>query len=151
VVLVRPVRTALDSGRHHDSGLDFCSGLNSSDCAICRHPHQEDCVRGRKLAFLILTSACLVAIIFFTVIAKRRSQQPPSAISAELVLEVHSTPADSVPSPSPIGASSHAAAKTSPSAAAAATRSKPSAQADLLYFSANALGENYGKLAVATV
>src|SRR5262249_20765354 len=31
------------------------------------------------------------------------------------------------------------------------TRSKPSAQADLLYFSANALGENYGKLAVATV
>src|SRR5262249_25947896 len=74
-----------------------------------------------------------------------------SAISAELVLEVHSTPADSVPSPSPIGASSHAAAKTSPSAAAAATRSKPSAQADLLYFSANALGENYGKLAVATV
>ena len=113
----------------------------------------------RKTAFLILCIGCIAAIAIYGWITVRSRRAPAPVVTP------HQPPAETGAAPAPIVAPAapeeHAvtapakprvgrSGETAPQPVPpVAVPSKPEAKPALLYFEANALGENYGKVAVA--
>ena len=112
--------------------------------------------RLRKLAFLVLCAACIAAIAIYgwVTVRSHRPAETPSSPAPQ-------TATPSPTAPAPAGPQEHAEAETakppsgpkherpSGSGKVAAVPPKAEARPALIYFEANALGDNYGKVAVA--
>lgn len=115
--------------------------------------------RRRVTAFLILCIACIAAIAIYGWITVRSRRAPAPVVTPQYPsAETGRGPA---PSAAPAAPEEHPATTPAkpmvqgkrqaapPPAPPAAVPSKPEVKPALLYFEANALGENYGKVAVA--
>jgi len=110
----------------------------------------------RKIAFLVLCAACIAAIVIYGFWTMRRA---PAATGTPPSPAVHA-PAPTPPAPAPEQTPSVETAKPAgnpkPESGAVAEKAaaappKAESKPDVLYFEANALGNNYGKLAVVSL
>jgi hypothetical protein len=112
--------------------------------------------RSRNL-FLLLCVGCVLATLIFGIVVARGSRPSSQTPGAKLELSHAPSPTPSAPSETPRqGTGSVSASKESKVDMNEVRKSAPVASAQrtetagrLLYFRANALGENYGKLSVA--
>ena len=114
----------------------------------------------RKMAFLVLCAGCVAAIVIYGLLTLRSHRAPGSAEAPQPPAAETAAPSPNVKAPAvsqehpaatpmaqpPSGPKSKSTAE---SGKAAAGPPKAEAKPALLYFRANALGENYGKVAVA--
>jgi len=105
----------------------------------------------RRTAFLVLCAACIAAIVIYGIVSVRshRASAPAESPRSPAAETATPSPAPQPPAaPQEHPATSAAPAPESPSGPAKTTP-KAEVKPALLYFEANALGPNYGKLAVA--
>jgi hypothetical protein len=114
----------------------------------------------RRIAFLVLCAGCIAAIVVYGWLTLRSHRSAGSAGTPNPPATLPAAPTPSVPAPAaapeppatteipkPPNGPKH---ERSPgSGKAAAVPPKPEVKPALLYFEANALGDNYGKVAVA--
>jgi len=109
----------------------------------------------RKFAFLVLCVICIAAIVIYgwwTLRLRRSPAVTPQPLPVESAKPSSNAPAPGASRPAPVATTqppSSPKPKNESEPGKLAAPPKPEAKPALLYFRANALGENYGKVAVA--
>jgi len=105
--------------------------------------------RNRTLLFLLLCVVCVLVVVVFGYFMVRKTHQPPEvAVGPPSTAPAAPAPGTSQPTPVP-GAPSSTAAKEPNAGVAAPPGAEARHPVRVLFFRANALGSEYGKLAVA--
>lgn len=113
----------------------------------------------RTIAFLVLCVGCIAAIVLYGLWTLRGRRSPGAATTTSAPVTGTGPPPPSTPAPAPPQDQPATATATSPTTAkpersagsgkATATPPTTEVKPALLYFESNALGDNYGKVAVA--